>query len=327
VCVRELSFSGLTEASYRRRLYWLVVAAVCERGFSDPSVNGHLLSASQSARLALLSTHLILQEHRTLSHDMLMSSLLQSRVQSEQLFHDEQASQRASTFRADPHRLRFADEAYLDHETWIRPAMRQLGDLQGKRVLDYGCGHGMASVVLARAGAKVTGFDVSSGYVSEAAQRASANGVSVDFLTADGHQLPFAAESFDAVWGHAILHHLELGRAARELHRILKPGGVAVFCEPWGGNPLLHFARNWLPYPGKHRTIDEQPLRREDLTPLRQVFPDMEVEGHQLFGMLKRFWPANPLNPLLHKLDAKLLQRNSFAHFWCRYVVLTFRKC
>jgi hypothetical protein len=37
----ELSFSGLTEASYRRRLYCFAVAAVCDRGLSDPSVNGY----------------------------------------------------------------------------------------------------------------------------------------------------------------------------------------------------------------------------------------------------------------------------------------------
>jgi len=48
-----------------------------------------------------------------------------------------------------------------------------------------------------------------------------------------------------------ILHHLDLTVAARELRRVLRPGGVAVFCEPWGGNPLLNFARRRLPYAGK----------------------------------------------------------------------------
>jgi len=53
-------------------------------------------------------------------------------------------------------------------------------------VLDYGCGHGMAAVVLARRGARVTAFDLSARYVAEAAARARANGVNVGFLQADG---------------------------------------------------------------------------------------------------------------------------------------------
>ena len=80
-----------------------------------------------------------------------------ARLQSEQLFHDVQARQRAGTFQQSPQRLVFPDDAYLDHESWIRPALSQLGRLQGKSVLDYGCGHGMAAVVLARHGAEAPG--------------------------------------------------------------------------------------------------------------------------------------------------------------------------
>src|SRR5947208_12593920 len=108
------------------------------------------------------------------------------RMTTERVFHDDQARQRAATFREQPERFSFADDAYLDHETWIRPAFRQLGDLRGLRVLDYGCGHGMAAVVLARRGATVTAFDLSPGYLEEARLRARSNGVSVDFVRSDG---------------------------------------------------------------------------------------------------------------------------------------------
>src|SRR5207245_4492473 len=130
-------------------------------------------------------------------------------------------------------------------------------------------------------GARVTAFDLSAGYLTEARRRARANGVAVDFVCADGARLPFADDSFERVWGNAVLHHLDLGRAAAELRRVLKPGGVAVFCEPWGGNPLLNWARSRLPYPGKGRTADECPLRPHDLDLLRPVFPRMEVRGFQ----------------------------------------------
>jgi SAM-dependent methyltransferase len=177
----------------------------------------------------------------------------------------------------------------------------------------------MAAVTLARAGATVTAFDLSPGYVAETRRRAAANGVRVRGVVADGEHLPFPAGSFDAVWGNAILHHLDLDRAAAELRRVLAPGGVAVFCEPWGGNPLLTLARRRLPYPGKHRTPDEQPLRPADLAPLRRHFPGLTVTGHQLLGMAGRVWP--PLGRL-GAVDRPLLRLVPTLESWCRYVVL-----
>jgi SAM-dependent methyltransferase len=248
------------------------------------------------------------------------------RLASEQLFHDRQARGRAADFRAGRADLRFADADYLDHAPWVRPAFARLGPLAGRDALDFGCGHGMAAVVLARAGARATAFDLSGGYVREARERARANGVTVDVLQADGEQLPFPAGSFDAVWGSAILHHLDGDRAAAELHRVLRPGGVAVFCEPWAGNPALQAARRWLPYPGKHRTPDEQPLRRRDLRPLRRWFGSVGVQGFQLLGMVRRAWPSAPLGPWLDRCDGRLLRRWPALGNLCRYVVVTLRR-
>ena len=245
---------------------------------------------------------------------------LSPRLDAERRFHDGQAAGRARTLTAAD-ALRFADGDYLDHETWIRPAFAELGPLAGKGVLDYGCGHGMAAVVLARAGAAVTAFDLSPGYVAESQARAAANGVRVECVVAAGEALPFSDGSFDAVWGNAILHHLDLPRAARELRRVLKPGGVAVFAEPWGGNALLEFARRHLPYPGKSRTADEQPLTRRDLAPLREVFPALTWTGHQLFGMARRVVPAAFAKPLT-ALDGAVLPVVPILRNLCRYVVV-----
>lgn len=244
------------------------------------------------------------------------------RIVAEEQFHDAQAAGRASRF-ADLASLRFRDADYLDHETWIRPAFDLLGDVRGKRVLDYGCGHGMAAVVLARRGAQVTGFDLSAGYVEEARRRAAANEVSADFHQADAEALTFADQSFDAVWGCAILHHLDLGRAGAELRRVLRPGGVAVFCEPWGGNPLVEWARRHLPYPGKHRTPDERPLRSADLAPLREHFPDLQFRGFQLLGMARRLCRRESrTGGWFDRVDAALLARVPKLEKVCRYVVL-----
>jgi SAM-dependent methyltransferase len=247
------------------------------------------------------------------------------RLHEEIAFHDRQAHGRAGSFRDDAD-LRFRDSDYLSHETWIRPALDRLGDVRGLRALDFGCGHAMAGVVLARRGARVTALDISGGYLREANRRALANGVDITFVQADGERPPFPDASFDRIWGNAILHHLDLSRAASQLHRILRPGGVAVFCEPWGENPLLDWARHRLPYPRKHRTRDERPLREGDLLALRAAFAHVEVEGYQLLAMARRVLGASTLSRGLEWCDRRLLKRVPSLSRYCRYVVLTLRR-
>lgn len=247
-----------------------------------------------------------------------------ARLIAEREHHDRQAAERWETLTRDD--LTFADAEFLDHETWIRPAVAAMGPLRGRAVLDYGCGHGMAAVVFARAGADVTAFDLSPGYVAEAEARARTNGVAVRFAVADAEELPFADNSFDAVWGNAVLHHLDLRRAGAELHRVLKPGGVAVFCEPWGGNPLLQFARRRLPYPGKDRTVDEQPLRKADLEPLRNFFPLLTFSGHQFTSMIGRAVRSRTVTRLLNGFDRAVLRVVPASRNWCRYAVITVTK-
>ncbi len=247
------------------------------------------------------------------------------RLASEQAFHDRQARRRAADLAADA-ALGFADDDWLDHETWIRPAFARLGDLTGETALDFGCGHGMAAVVLARRGARVTALDLSPGYLAEACRRARVNGVAVACVQADGERLPFGDGSFGRVWGNAVLHHLDLRVAAGELWRVLRPGGVAVFCEPWGENPLLRRARRRMQYPGKERTPDEEPLRHRDLAPLRAAFPSLEVEGHQLVSMVRRVLPPGRLVATLDRCDKLLFGALPVLRRFGRYVVLVMRK-
>jgi SAM-dependent methyltransferase len=248
------------------------------------------------------------------------------RLRSERAFHDQQAQERIATFDLRPNELRFTDDAYLDHETWIRPAFERLGDVSGRRVLDYGCGHAMAAVVLARRGARVTALDLSSGYLAEARRRADANGVALELVLANAEQLPFADASFDRVWGNAILHHLDLAIAARELRRVLRPGGVAVFCEPWGDNPLLRWARRRLPYPAKGRTSDEEPLRPWHLRLLWEIFPHGQARGVQLLSMARRVLAPGRLVRCLNWSDDLLLARVPALQRFCRYVVVTLKR-
>jgi ubiquinone/menaquinone biosynthesis C-methylase UbiE len=248
----------------------------------------------------------------------------ESRLHSERVFHDRQAQDRARTLR--PVDLRFDDASYLDHESWIAPALAALGDVRGQRVLDLGCGHGMAAVVLARRGARVVACDLSTEYLREARARARANDVEIAHVATLGEALPFADGTFECIWGNAILHHLEWPMAARELARVLAPGGRGVFCEPWGENRWLSWARRHLPYPGKQRTPDEAPLAAYHVAELRRWFPRVELRGHQLLAMARRLLRGASVGVGLHWLDHRLLAACPHLERYCRYAVITLGK-
>ena len=102
--------------------------------------------------------------------------------------------------------------------------------------LELGAGTGYFSLNLLQAGVltHATCTDISQGMVDTLAGNARRLGLDVDARIADAEALPFADESFDLVLGHAVLHHLpDLDQAWREIHRVLRPGGIAVFAgEP-----------------------------------------------------------------------------------------------
>lgn len=249
-----------------------------------------------------------------------------NRLFQEKEFHDRQASLRARDFALHPEKFCFSDQEYLSHESWIMPSIRQLGKLAGKQILDFGCGHGMAAVVLARQGAKVTAMDLSPGYLTEAKKRAEANKVALDLVQGNGEFLPFADNSFDAVWGNAILHHLDVQKAGEEIHRVLLSGGTAVFCEPWGENPALNWVRNHLPYAEKDRTPDEQPLQQKQIQCLREIFSLVQLQPFQLISMARAFLPGKKMKCQLQRWDDYLFRAFPSLSRFCRYMVITLKK-
>jgi ubiquinone/menaquinone biosynthesis C-methylase UbiE len=103
-----------------------------------------------------------------------------------------------------------------------------LGPVRGLRVLDLGCGTGRHALRLARAGARVTGLDLSPGMLQRA--RAQAADAAVDFREHDLHApLPFGSASFDRIVSGLVLEHLrDLDAFYGEVARVLRPGGAAV---------------------------------------------------------------------------------------------------
>jgi 2-polyprenyl-3-methyl-5-hydroxy-6-metoxy-1,4-benzoquinol methylase len=196
-----------------------------------------------------------------------------------------------------------------------------MGSLKGKVLLDVGCGDGENAVMLAQMGAFVTGIDISPKAIDLAWKRSEINGVkdSVRFCCSPLETALFPQNSFDVIWGDAILHHLiaELDMVLRKLTEWAKPGALFLFGEPINFNNSLRRIRFMLPVK-TDGTPDERPLEPADIEVVRRHIPDLQVKTFSMFGRLDRFilpasnyersaWPRRAASNSLATLDHLLL--------------------
>ena len=132
----------------------------------------------------------------------------------------------------------------LDKRSATRDAAFFLPYLQsGMDLLDCGCGPGAIAINLAKivAPGKVLGIDIEDNQFEIGRASALEQGVSnVSFETNNIYNLPYPDASFDAVFAHAVLYHLNDPRQAlSELYRVLKPRGVIGIRDSDGRGNIL----------------------------------------------------------------------------------------
>ena len=254
-----------------------------------------------------------------------MKDNLESRLRSEQQFHDAKYSS--------------GEELYPAHYSVSPTApiyadmLQSLGSLESKSVLEVGCGDGWCTVDLCRAGGQVEAFDI-----SEEAVRSTRRGLAeagledrsnVQVMPAE--KLDYADNSFDVAFGFAILHHLQLDLAVTELRRVLKPGGIAIFAEPLQGNPLLRLYRRMTP---QYRTPDEKPMLISEFDTIFAGFRSVDHEEYYLTGqaalgllylpVLRRLYPK--AQSVLWRLDRGLMGTLPALGNWAWYSKITATK-
>src|SRR3954468_20792679 len=121
-------------------------------------------------------------------------------------------------------------------DTFTEFLVETLRPRAGKRILDVGCGTGIAEVSLARtrlSQVELFGVDLVVERVRAAADAARGINARVSYAAADAKHLPFADSQFDSTYCVAVLQHIrDVGRAVGELARVTRPGGRLLIVEP-----------------------------------------------------------------------------------------------
>jgi len=214
---------------------------------------------------------------------------------------------------------------------WRQMSALLLGDLAGKHVLDFGCGLGEEAIYLAKLGAKVTAIDISEVGIDSLRRRAAYNDVDVRALQMRGDPTAFANNTFDAVHGLGILHHVGIDAGLAEIHRVLKPGGIAVFLEPMGNSPVIESVKTWLMKNARflgefdHVTDHEHNLTWQEVDTATSRFSEALVYPYHLLYRLKRLVP-NSLLPTVRRIDASALMLVPSLRHFCGGIAIRVRK-
>lgn len=209
-------------------------------------------------------------------------------------------------------------------------AYHLLGDARGKKVLDFGCGNGENTILLASRGARVFSMDISTASVKVAEKRLEANRIENDvkFFVGSAHDIPLQDESIDTVFGMAILHHLDLKLSAREVFRVLKKGGRAIFQEPVRNSKLMWFVRNLIPYKQPDLSPFERPLTDDELQNFAKDFSNYNSRAFSLPYVNLAYILAKTDQPLykLQNFDDALLRKVPALQYYATIRVIELTK-
>jgi ubiquinone/menaquinone biosynthesis C-methylase UbiE len=165
--------------------------------------------------------------------------------------------------------------ARVAYAPWMAEVLGYNG-ARGLDVLDVGCGQGIDLIQLARAGARVTGIDLTPRHVELAREHLEALGLDGVVLEGDAERLPFPDDSFDLVTSNGVLHHTpDMEAALREIRRVLRPDGEAR---------LIVYHRDSVHYWLTHRLYEGRISKR---VPLRDV-ERSSIDAHPLVRVYSR---------------------------------------
>ncbi|WFR58478.1 class I SAM-dependent methyltransferase [Anaerocolumna sp. AGMB13025] len=121
-----------------------------------------------------------------------------------------------------------------NEDVWMKPSeesiyLAYLWKAKGfKKILDIGCGKGRHALLFAEFGFDVSGIDISESAVNSSSELLKEKGFNGNIIKADFRKLPFADNSFDAVFSFLTISHSDtkgVKQAIKEIHRVVTAGG------------------------------------------------------------------------------------------------------
>ena len=122
-----------------------------------------------------------------------------------------------------------------------------LTHLNGKRVLDYGCGSGYGTHYVAGSCESIVGVDIAGDAIEYAKSHYMMDNLAYQRITpADEEPLPFDHSEFDVVLSFQVIEHIsDVAPYLTEIRRVLKPGGVFICATPDRSSRLLPKQKPW----------------------------------------------------------------------------------
>jgi ubiquinone/menaquinone biosynthesis C-methylase UbiE len=208
----------------------------------------------------------------------------------------------------------------------VRACLGAAGLGPGARVADLGCGSGVFTALAREEGVAAVGLDLSSQLLAVGRRRYPG----LALVAGDVEALPFASGSLDGVLLSGVLHHLpDPSACAREVQRVLKPGGSFAAFDPNRRNPFMWLYRDRSSplYSRVGVTANERPVVAEEL---RRVFEraGLAARTSYLSGLRYRYVASGKLRwalPLYNAID-DVLFRAPFLSPYAAFVLTSGRK-
>jgi ubiquinone/menaquinone biosynthesis C-methylase UbiE len=186
--------------------------------------------------------------------------------------------------------FRELDEYRFDKLRYL-PQIVDFDGYRGKTLLEVGCGAGIDLIRFARGGAVVTGVDLASVSIELARKNFAHNGLEANLQVMNGEALTFADDSFDVVYAHGVLQYTaDAAQMARELRRVLKPGGEAIV--------MVYNKYSWLNALSKLMRVD---LEHEDAPVLKKYSVGELRQILRPFAHLRIIPERFPVESKLHR--------------------------
>jgi len=209
-------------------------------------------------------------------------------------------------------------------KNYIKPRMK---------VLDYGCGHGMHAILLAKLGAEVYGIDVSEESLKIAKERTEREGVAdkTKFFNMDGENMAFKDNYFDIVIDGGTFSSIDINKALPEILRVLKPNGFLIGIETFGHNPLANLKRWFNKKIGKRTEwAVSHILKTKDLKKAENYFKIKEVRYFHLFSMFifpfRNLASGKQIFKILDKIDYAIFMKIPLIKKLAFKIVFVFQK-